>query len=48
MHAVETAGRPGRPPGVSAGPDGLTTRQASIVSFTDHVEGVCITRWSGV
>jgi repressor LexA len=36
MHAVETAGRPGRPPGVSASPDGLTTRQASIVSFIER------------
>lgn len=36
MHAVETAGRPGRPPGVSTGPDGLTTRQASIVAFIER------------
>lgn len=36
MHAVETAGRPGRPPGVSTGPDGLTTRQAAIVAFIER------------
>ncbi|MFE0200609.1 transcriptional repressor LexA [[Kitasatospora] papulosa] len=36
MHAVETADRPGRPPGISTGPDGLTTRQAAIVRFIER------------
>jgi repressor LexA len=36
MHAAETAGRIGRPPGVSTGPDGLTDRQAAIVAFIER------------
>ncbi|WP_416371172.1 transcriptional repressor LexA [Streptomyces sp. MB09-01] len=37
MHVVESEARPGRPPGVtSPGPDGLTTRQAAIVSFIEQ------------
>ncbi|MFH8736791.1 MULTISPECIES: transcriptional repressor LexA [unclassified Streptomyces] len=33
MHAVEGAGRAGRPPGVRINGDGLTVRQAAIVDF---------------
>ncbi|GGY13132.1 transcriptional repressor LexA [Streptomyces xanthochromogenes] len=33
MYAVDAVTRPGRPPGVRTGPNGLTTRQAAIVDF---------------
>ncbi|QGZ53317.1 transcriptional repressor LexA (plasmid) [Streptomyces sp. QHH-9511] len=36
MHAVETAGRPGRPPGIHADKHGLTARQAAIISFIER------------
>ncbi|MFC7915422.1 transcriptional repressor LexA [Streptomyces sp. NPDC057386] len=36
MHVTEPAGRAGRPPGIVTGPDGLTTRQADIVTFIER------------
>ncbi|MBT2439779.1 transcriptional repressor LexA [Streptomyces sp. ISL-36] len=36
MHAVETAGRPGRPPGVHVDADGLTPRQVAIIKFIER------------
>ncbi|WP_225828781.1 transcriptional repressor LexA [Streptomyces naphthomycinicus] len=35
MHVTDTAGRAGRPPGIVTGPDGLTARQAAIVTFIE-------------
>ncbi|MER6692556.1 transcriptional repressor LexA [Streptomyces minutiscleroticus] len=35
MHAADTPGRPGRPPGSRPNPDGLTSRQAAIVRFIE-------------
>lgn len=37
MHVIESEARPGRPPGVTRpGPDGLTARQAAIVTFIEQ------------
>ena len=36
MHAVESAGRPGRPPGVHADKFGLTDRQSAILDFIER------------
>ncbi|MCX5387473.1 transcriptional repressor LexA [Streptomyces sp. NBC_00083] len=33
MYAVDAVARPGRPPGIRTGPNGLTTRQTAIVEF---------------
>ncbi|MFF4188946.1 transcriptional repressor LexA [Streptomyces sp. NPDC001691] len=35
MYAVDAVDRPGRPPGVRTGPNGLTSRQAAIVAFIE-------------
>ncbi|MFF9070483.1 transcriptional repressor LexA [Streptomyces sp. NPDC014891] len=36
MHAAETAGRPGRPPGTSVNDEGLTARQVAIIEFIER------------
>ncbi|MFH9958938.1 transcriptional repressor LexA [Streptomyces roseolus] len=36
MSAIETAGRPGRPPGIQVDPDGLTARQTAIIEFIER------------
>ncbi|MFF2306033.1 transcriptional repressor LexA [Streptomyces sp. NPDC058128] len=36
MHAAETAGRPGRPPGISVNAEGLTARQVAITEFIER------------
>ncbi|MFE1272455.1 transcriptional repressor LexA [Streptomyces sp. NPDC058757] len=36
MRATETAGRPGRPPGIQVDPDGLTPRQTAIIEFIER------------
>lgn len=36
MHAVEAAGRAGRPPGIRVNDDGHTDRQAAIVAFIER------------
>ncbi|MFC4612926.1 hypothetical protein ACFO9E_35065 [Streptomyces maoxianensis] len=36
MPTVETAGRPGRPPGTRVTPEGFTDRQAAIINFIER------------